>query len=746
LAGFPFIGRDDLLAKLSLRLAEPEREAVVVIQGRPGVGKSELAREFGRTHKDRYPGGVFLLDASGSALPFSLIKIGDDWLELEQRAASVESRAQKVIRALGDAPSLLIFDNASSPIAIKPWLPPSGSPCHVIVTSVRDTWTGWEVLPIELLTDVIVRQAVVKMLGSEAADRYGEQLVRSAGGLPVQLVPTCLTLAKAITRGRGDAVDQTLADETRQCFSGVYEQLTPTARLLLHAAAHLNPAHFSADELQRHLREGATWTDQDWWLALDACLEVKILTGNADLAMDRVFGRFLMTMPIDRKPRQLPAVRAAQMRRLTRLAEQVWADPTSEAAGLLPSYPWDLAYWEDTWPEAAHQVPAHLYGFALVQIGQFVEAKPWFERAIAEAEKSGVNRLLNRQSVRANLHEVGYCLINLGQFAEARPWFERAVAEARKGDLLGRISYENLGASLHLVACCPSRLGHFEEARALFEQAVTEKRKGDIQGRVDHQSVGVSMTEIGYCLSGLGRFAEARSWFEQAVTEKEKGDGQGRIDHESLGSSLHLVGHCLSQLGDFAQAQPWFERAITEMRQGDLHGRVDYQGLGASLHEVGYCLTNLDRFADAKPWFESAAIEKEKGDIHGRVDHESLGASLHLIGCCESSIGEFHAAVRWFERAAAAKQNGDIHGRVDRESLGASLAEVGNCLARDGHSADARLWHQRAGPDRLSLDFPSHADDDLFAGSPPVGVDSLWKLGDGEVAAAWEARSSGAER
>src|SRR5260370_1170539 len=49
---------------------------------------------------------------------------------------------------------------------------------------------------------------------------------------------------------------------------------------------------------------------------------------------------------------------------------------------------------------------------------------------------------------------VGSCLSRTGEFAAARPWFERAVAEAEKGDVHGRVDHESLGTSLHEVGDC----------------------------------------------------------------------------------------------------------------------------------------------------------------------------------------------------------------------------------------------------------------------------------------------------
>ncbi len=50
-------------------------------------------------------------------------------------------------------------------------------------------------------------------------------------------------------------------------------------------------------------------------------------------------------------------------------------------------------------------------------------------------------------SLGTSLHQVGYCYASVGKFAEALPWFDRAVAAAEKGDVHGRVDAESLGAT-----------------------------------------------------------------------------------------------------------------------------------------------------------------------------------------------------------------------------------------------------------------------------------------------------------
>jgi tetratricopeptide (TPR) repeat protein/predicted phosphodiesterase len=695
----PFVGRKGLLEQMTVVFADTSAEAALVLHGPPGVGKSELAREYARVHRQRYPGGTFLIRAGSGGEAVDLAHVGKVQLGLEFPSdLSIQEQAERTLLSLGSSPVLLIYDNAASEEGVTPWLPPAGIPCHVVATTNSERWSPrWQLLEVPHLPDTESLNLVEEVGGKQVAARFGEELVRIAGGLPVQLVPAATALAYEARRGRLDTARPDIVQQARDSFRVPYESLGDAERLLLHSAAFLNIQRIIRSELFNALATGVGWSEDEFRARLDACLDLHVLEGGEELRMHQLFASFLNSASVTSKfTEDLHHVRVAQRDRLLEIARELADNPVqTDLATVLNGFRLRPNDWVGERVELSAN-DGEIVGNALSVIGKFYDARPWYDRAVEEKQKGDDHGRVDHVSLARSLHQVGYCLTNLGKYGEARPWFEHAVKEVQQGDRDGQVNHERLGISLYQVGYCLSSVRKFEEARPWYERAVEERQQGDMRGRVNHDGLGISLHQVGYCLSSVRKFGEAQPWYERAVEEIRQGDVRGRVNHLRVGISLHQVGTCLLSIGKYEEALPWYERAVEEVRQGDVHGRVNHASLGKSLNQIGNCLARLGKHEEARLWFERAVEELQQGDVHGRVDHESLGSGFHGIGMSLSRAGEHGKAVLWFECAVEESRKGDIFGRIDKASLRISLQALAGCLRKLGRADEAQRWEDEA--------------------------------------------------
>ena len=686
----PFIGRDELLQQLSELLPDPSAPNIVVLHGAPGVGKTEVAREYARRNRERYPMGTFLIDASQGAEWIDLARIGANTFNLDfAPTLSLHDQCERTLAHLAAQPGavLLIYDNIDDLDSAEPWLPRVGMHCHIIATTCREPReTNWPLLLVSPLDTPTSLRLIEAVGGTLITPEIRTALAEHAQGLPVQLVPAAMTLVYQARRGHDTSRIPTLNSRAVNSIQLVYGRLQKEDRLLLHAAAFLNSQRILREELAEHLVSGAGWRPEQFRKCLDNCQDLHLLRGVGDLRMHQLLTEFLLQQTLPASEQQLlTKIREKQRERFLALASELAQTPTrTDLAASLLVFPLNHEAWESA-GVGIEPLAGETCGHALREIGKFQWAQPWYERAV-QAKQSGVGGApIDYLSLGFSMNDVGLCLSNMGRFAEADVWYRRAVECKQRGNAQGGIDHESIGVSLHQIGFCQSKLGNFKAARPWFEQAVEVKRKGDLHGRVDHASIGASLHGIGYCLSADESIAErsaARQFYERAVEEMKLGDVNGRVDHADMGMTLHRIGVSLSDEGQFEEAQVWCEKAVEAARIGHLDGRIDYQNLGTSLHLVGHCLLRRGKFEAAKSWYEQAVEVTERGDIHGRVNYDHLGASLYKVADCMSGMGDCAGALSWYERAVAATKRGDIHGCVNEESLRIQRAGLAACQAK----------------------------------------------------------------
>jgi Tfp pilus assembly protein PilF len=659
-----FVGREAELAELGRRL---RADAIQVVVGSAGVGKTQLAIEYAHRHARRY----------------RLIS----WLRAHRREA-VTGWGRSFGRERG---TLLVLDD-TTPEVVRECLP--AGPGHVLVTSRE---SGWAALAgTMLLAPLDEAEASALLLGERGrrAHSVARELVAALGRLPL-----ALELAARLTTAGEHSLEEYLArfiERRRDHSPGLvtacglsYETVAirrPGATLLLDSAALLDAEHIPLHLLDAGLSDSEL-------PAMVALLDrVGLVERLPDgLRMGRAVQEFVRARmgQVHQRPRTTDLV--------TILARTLLATP--EESPVEHFLPHALALAEaGTSLRCAPAATAELWnavGRLLQERADQKGAREAFLHSLAVADQALGSDHESTFTASSNLATV---LEDLGDGAGARAAFERAVAAAERAaepDALGRV-LANYGAFLQ-------REGQPDEAAAVMRRALAALRAGC---EPSDPEIAGAINTLGLALTDLGEYDDAREALGESLRLHEAAFGDR---HPRVATVLNNLGLAHAAAGDQRQAQHHHRRAleIDEAVLGPEHPDVatDLNNLGLALQALGD--------AGARPLFERALriVEGTSDDLRVAVITSNLGLAHHAAGAHRQARAAHERALRLTEEVlgpdhpglrnllnnlgAALQALGDLEGagaafaralRLAEGALGASHPDVATALANLGHA------------------------------------------------------------
>lgn len=241
-----FVGHDELIATAESVLtgAGGDRAiGVVVVVGRPGVGKSTVATHIGhRVAEQHYPDGQLYCDLRGAGgdaegaadvLGRFLLALGIPGPMIPDGLAG---RVEIYRTLLAERRVLVVLDDAVSERQVAPLLPGSSN-CAVLITS-RTRLTGVpgaRQLELDVLDHEHALALLRRVVGADRVDREVESasaLVRTVGGLPLALRIIAARLAARPHWSLASMVHR-LASERRRLDELAHGEMTVRASLSL---------------------------------------------------------------------------------------------------------------------------------------------------------------------------------------------------------------------------------------------------------------------------------------------------------------------------------------------------------------------------------------------------------------------------------------------------------------------------------------------------------------------------------
>lgn len=666
------------------------------VRGLGGIGKTSLAVEYAHHYRNLYSGVCWCSAERREGLLSNLADLAVSIGAATVEEADVEKAAKAALRRLAEQRSiwLLVYDNVSSPEEIADLLPSAGA--RILITSRFSDWGGWAE---EVELDILPLEQSVAFLQSRAGhnDLAGAKtLAMTLGRLPLALdhaaaycrrtqLPFADYAAKAsrLVAGvpRGAAYPRSVAATFDLAITAAVAQC-PAAEGLMPYLAQCAP-----ERIPMSLIEGAIADEAERLEALAALVEASLVKSDAfEDGSPAVTTHQLVRLVARARSEAKDSARGAAKSLIARLAAV---------------YPGDSYRNSRSWPLCAQLTPHLLAqweahsgeGAELTEWPNLLgRAASYFRGRAAYAQATALNRsaLAIRErtlgpehpETATNLNNLAGLLEDVGDFLGARPMFDRALAIREKA--LGP-EHRETATSLSNLACLMQAQGKLSEARPLFERALTirEKALGP-----EHPETATSLKILASLLWQQGDLAAARPLLERALAMTESALGP---EHPDTANSLNSLALVLQSHGELGRARPLFERAlaITEKALGPEHPNT-----GTAFGNLALLLQDQSDFVGAQPLFERALA------IHKKAcgpEHPGTNRSRSYLARLLLTTGKPGEAVVLAETALAAHDKLLGRDHIWTKDSARVTADAFDALGRNEEAKALRDLHGLAG-------------------------------------------------
>ena len=553
-----FTGREGLLSQVRAALLAGDRTAVQALQGMGGVGKTQLVVEYAHRFADGYEVVWWISADQAGLIGNQFAELGENLGCVEPGTGLTEAARQAMLAELRQRGRwLLIFDNASSPADLAPWLP--GGSGHVLITSRARRWAEIAV-PVEV--DVLTRAESVAILRARVSwltEADAEKVAAAMGDLPLGVAQAAGYMADTGTpAGAYLSVLETRAGQVLDLGqpSSYQQSLAAATELAFERLGHDDPASASLATLCAFLAPAPV--PLEWFTRNPALLPVALASAAADpLAWHQVLARIGAHALARIDPDGL------RMHRLTQAIMRGYLSPEQNSASrqaaeaiVAASNPGD-GRTPDLWPEWALLLP-HLTFLdpeltTNPDLRRLAVDATWylFRRGYWQSSYDLASRLYQKWIDQLGPDDpwalsaaqaVATALWKLGRHDEAARLDEDTLARRRL--VLGEDHPDTL-VSANATAITLRALGRTEAARKLDEDTLARRRR--VLG-ADHPQTLVSANTMTVILRGLGQIEAARDLGEDTLGRRRRVLGEDHPDTLVSASNLALVWRAAGQV------------------------------------------------------------------------------------------------------------------------------------------------------------------------------------------------------
>lgn len=660
--GQGFVGRVEALWQVHDMLCESQTavvEGVGIVMGTGGLGKTQLAIEYVHRFGQRYPGGVFWIEADQgySRLIQQLARYGGIEFDEDMQKQKEDVQLAWLWHALdrrGQA-TLIVLDNFPEQENLRPYLPPSGQIAALVTTRRRDL--NYARLPLPILS--IAEGVQLLNAGTrQFTENEAASLVEMLGGLPLALELTrhFLNLRPTLTIGAlqqeiryvgemraleqfarkyGDELPSRHVKEISATFQISWDLASPTAQQVLRVMAWLAPAPVPRRLLRQILELPAESPLADvlneTLSELAQILSLVELDQDKDPEMHRLIARFVREVSVE------PEVFARTVQVVVTEMERV--NEVEDIAAL----------------QELKKISAHAEGLSArpetaveqkIELLNTLRWHHWKWGRYRQAETFGRQALiLAQQSLREGderiatlLSNLALALRDLGELKEAHKLL-RATLQADEARF--EPGHPTIALRQSNLATVLQDLGELEEARDLLRAALQSDEAHFAPG---HPRIAVDQSNLALVLQDLGELEEARDLLRATLIIHEQ---HFEFGHPYIAQAQSNLAQVLRDLGELDEARDLLRAAL---QSDEAHFAPGHPRIAVDQSNLALVLRNLGELEEARDLLRSTLTIHEQhfepGHPYIAKAQSNLALALQDLGELEEARGLLRAALQ----------------------------------------------------------------------------------------------------
>ena len=651
-----FVGREKVLKNLHQQLQQNERVAISAITGMGGIGKTELALQYGDRHWKQgiYSGGICWFRVRDEDVGIQIVNFAREIGLQPPDDFDLLNKVKYCWRNWQAGDVLVVFDDVENYEQIKEYLPPNEPRFKVLVTT-RQQWLGqsFRRLILEVLEEKAALELLVSFVGEERIYQEEEEAKRlcvDLGYLPLGLELVARYLQRKPNLSLVEMC-QRLALEHRSLREASGDM---TAQLGVAAAFEL-----SWQELDKHAQGLACWLSifalaPIPWKLVEQCLPEEDKEDLEDIRDDFLVNLSLLEDKGENTYQLHQLIREFLIGKREELADvevmkRGFCQTILAVAKDIPETPnrkqiIDLASAISHMVELITNLTIYLsdedLNLPFIALGELYKGQGLYERAkICYQNFLAITQQrfnTDNPQVAVSMSKLASIYYIQANYTDAEILNQQALNIRRK---LLEDEHLDIADSLNNLALTYHKQGRYQDAEHLYEQSLQIRSK--LLGE-EHPDVTDSFNNIALLYDEQGRYQEAEILFIKALEIRKIVLGK---EHPRVVTSLNNLASCYHYQERYQEAEEFYLQAL------DLSKNV----LGEEHHDVAITLNNLaliyinkKKFKLAEPkLIEALNIQKH---IFGE-EHPDIATGINNLAFFYEDIGNIEEAESLYKQA-----------------------------------------------------------------------------------------------